>query len=230
MAPESNPSELTDVVQNTLIGVFATVFQYALPAIFGVGAVVSLTKRIRDRRLGDSLVTGDHGARAINDLSWREFERAVGELFRRQGYVVKSTPEGADGGVDLILSKEGDTYLVQCKHWKASKVNADVVRSLFGVMVDRGAAGGFVVASGDFTQPAEQFARNKNISLVRAQSLIGVVQKTVSADTSFPACPRCGKFMVRRRARRGSNAGSEFWGCPDFPSCRGTRELESARH
>ena len=28
--------------------------------------------------------------------------------------------------------------------------------------------------------------------------------------------------MVRRKAQRGPNAGSEFWGCSDFPRCRGT--------
>ena len=27
--------------------------------------------------------------------------------------------------------------------------------------------------------------------------------------------------MVRRTARRGANAGSEFWGCSEFPRCRG---------
>ena len=28
--------------------------------------------------------------------------------------------------------------------------------------------------------------------------------------------------MVRRTARRGQHQGNEFWGCPNFPKCRGT--------
>lgn len=32
--------------------------------------------------------------------------------------------------------------------------------------------------------------------------------------------------MVRRQARRGPNAGKEFWGCSRYPACKGTRELE----
>ena len=36
-----------------------------------------------------------------------------------------------------------------------------------------------------------------------------------------PDCPKCGRPMVRRTARRGANAGSEFWGCSEFPRCRG---------
>ena len=44
-----------------------------------------------------------------------------------------------------------------------------------------------------------------------------------SAQTSEPVpdCPKCGRPMVRRTARRGANAGSEFWGCSEFPRCRG---------
>jgi restriction system protein len=29
--------------------------------------------------------------------------------------------------------------------------------------------------------------------------------------------------MVKRLARRGSSAGSTFWGCSSYPKCRGTR-------
>ena len=37
-----------------------------------------------------------------------------------------------------------------------------------------------------------------------------------------PTCPRCVTAMVRRRRR---TDGTEFWGCPRYPACRGTREL-----
>ena len=45
----------------------------------------------------------------------------------------------------------------------------------------------------------------------------------LSAQTSEPVpdCPKCDRPMVRRTARRGANAGSEFWGCSEFPRCRG---------
>ena len=43
----------------------------------------------------------------------------------------------------------------------------------------------------------------------------------VVVETSAPACPRCGATMVLRTARRGPNAGRQFWGCSTFPRCRG---------
>lgn len=38
-----------------------------------------------------------------------------------------------------------------------------------------------------------------------------------------PSCPKCGSSMVRRVAKQGSNAGNAFWGCSQYPSCRGIR-------
>jgi hypothetical protein len=36
-------------------------------------------------------------------------------------------------------------------------------------------------------------------------------------------CPVCHSQMIKRNARRGSQAGQEFWGCPNYPDCRGMR-------
>lgn len=38
-----------------------------------------------------------------------------------------------------------------------------------------------------------------------------------------PDCPLCGKPMRKRTARQGRNAGRQFWGCPAYPDCKGTR-------
>ncbi|MEA5040608.1 MAG: NERD domain-containing protein [Clostridiaceae bacterium] len=43
-----------------------------------------------------------------------------------------------------------------------------------------------------------------------------------------PRCPKCGAPMVRRKAARGKNAGQEFWGCANYPRCRGIIEITQA--
>ncbi len=48
-------------------------------------------------------------------------------------------------------------------------------------------------------------------------------EQQVADDT--PECPECGKPMVRRTARQGIRAGKDFWGCSDFPKCRGVRNI-----
>ncbi|SPE55580.1 DNA topoisomerase, type IA, zn finger domain protein [Verrucomicrobia bacterium] len=41
-----------------------------------------------------------------------------------------------------------------------------------------------------------------------------------------PACPHCGKPMALRTARKGSHVGSQFWGCSNYPQCKGIRPVD----
>lgn len=41
-------------------------------------------------------------------------------------------------------------------------------------------------------------------------------------------CPRCGKELLLRTAKKGSNAGKSFYGCSGFPKCRYVQNLEEA--
>jgi four helix bundle suffix protein len=41
----------------------------------------------------------------------------------------------------------------------------------------------------------------------------------------IPECPQCGKPMALRTAKSGPKAGSQFWGCTGYPTCKGTVEL-----
>ena len=47
-------------------------------------------------------------------------------------------------------------------------------------------------------------------------------------DTAAPACPLCKGLMVPRTAKKGSNAGSQFWGCAGYPKCKGTQKLDGS--
>ena len=40
-----------------------------------------------------------------------------------------------------------------------------------------------------------------------------------------PKCPVCGSPMRLRTAKTGTNAGCRFWGCTQYPACRGVREI-----
>lgn len=46
-----------------------------------------------------------------------------------------------------------------------------------------------------------------------------------SAAEGAPACPKCGKPMIKRVAKKGINSGKEFWSCSGYPDCNGTREI-----
>lgn len=177
------------------------------------------------------------GLDSLRELSWKQFEDLLGEAFRRQGYKVDETlGGGADGGVDLVLRKAGQTILVQCKRWK-QPVSVKEVRELYGILHDRGARSAKLVATTTFTSDAVAFAAGKPIELVGSDALLkllGSVQTsgniiapstTDERDQSTPDCPKCGSTMVIRTAKHGANSGSKFWGCPNYPKCRGTRPI-----
>ena len=178
-------------------------------------------------------------------MTWRQFEKLVGEGFRLQGYrVVENDTAGPDGGVDLVLRKDGEKVFVQCKQWRSIKVGVSVVRELLGSMTALNAARGIVVTSGRFTPEAQAFARGRNLQLMDGPALHALLRQArgsaavplaTQAPPKFeepafpgmpvgaPSCPLCSGVMVRRVAKTGPNAGNEFWGCDGFPKCRGVR-------
>jgi hypothetical protein len=54
---------------------------------------------------------------------------------------------------------------------------------------------------------------------------LGVPPPVVVNAQGAITCPQCGSAMTQRVARHGPTAGSAFWGCSRFPTCRGTRPI-----
>lgn len=47
------------------------------------------------------------------------------------------------------------------------------------------------------------------------------VKTIVAKKESCQLCPKCGSEMVIREVKTGQNVGNKFWGCSQFPKCRG---------
>lgn len=56
-----------------------------------------------------------------------------------------------------------------------------------------------------------------------AERLAYRTQQSIQADA--PVCPRCGRPMIKRMAKKGINSGKEFWSCTAYPECNGTRTI-----
>lgn len=235
IAMTGQTSDLANVAGQSAIKTLATFGQYLLPFAFMAGAAMSAYGRSKRNKLHEQVANNPERA-VLNDMSWQEFETLVGEAFRRKDYSVLDVGGGgADGGVDLVLLKGKESFLVQCKQWKAYKVGVDVVRELYGVMASKSATGGFVVTSGTFTEDAKSFAAGQNITLLDGKALhelirgISVPSTKPTQATTAPNCPICQSSMVKRTAKRGTNAGNEFLGCSRYPSCKGTLPFVSGK-
>ncbi len=212
---------------------------WLLLGICWMAALLSWLGARRKRRFLDTRTTLESLAAG----GWRQFEQLVGEAFRRQGYSVEETGLGGpDGGIDLILRKDGRRTLVQCKQWKRQQVGVSVVREMAGLLTHHQADAVKIVCVGSYTQDAERFAYGKPIELLggeqllemiralqreggalpssqaRIERMVGPAAVTIAAAAA-PDCPRCGSALVQRINRR---TGEGFLGCSQFPKCRGT--------
>ncbi len=52
------------------------------------------------------------------------------------------------------------------------------------------------------------------------------IQEKLAPKDSEKLCPKCGAQLVLRTAKKGPNAGNQFWGCPSFPKCRYTESVD----
>jgi hypothetical protein len=50
---------------------------------------------------------------------------------------------------------------------------------------------------------------------------------TPPTTNAAPQCPKCGAIMTLRTAKSGANAGSRFWGCSNYPTCRSMLPYQS---
>jgi restriction system protein len=88
-----------------------------------------------------------------------------------------------------------------------------------------------------YTDEARAFAKGQNIELMDGKALHALIRgvtvpnkpapvlKVVAAASEpvCPVCPVCQSAMVKRMAKRGANSGNAFWGCSQYPACKGTR-------
>jgi restriction system protein len=171
-----------------------------------VPAPLAAFRAWRQRRLLDA----QQDLTSIRTLPWREFEALVAEAYRRQGYTVTHIGgDGPDGGVDVILKKDSNCLMVQCKQWRADKVGVQVVREIFGVMTAQRAQGAVIITSGLFTQEAKTFARGKPIDLVEGPRLADLIRSVQVGPSPPPLRTVAGRDTAQETGRARAAAASE---------------------
>ena len=50
-------------------------------------------------------------------------------------------------------------------------------------------------------------------------------ERPAPAPSEGKYCPKCGKPLVMREARRGTHIGEKFWGCTGFPQCHFIKKI-----
>jgi len=172
----------------------------------------------------------------LRTIDWFQFEKVIGVVYAKQGYRVEQRGgANPDGGIDLILEREGERTAIQCKHWKTWNLGVKPVREFLGAMTDAGIRKGIVITLGGYTEEAKQLADKHGIQILNETGLANLLQTTEAnrrpeilalLNDTRKYCPKCNEAMVLRTATKGLNAGSKFWGCSTYPRCRFTMPFQ----
>ena len=184
---------------------------------------------------------------ALQKLDPYSFEMLCGSLYQRIGWTAQVTQRTGDGGIDAIIQRGQVRKVLQCKRLSRGNVGVAPVRDLFGVVQSEKADGGILITTTGFTTGAVEWAAGKNIELIDAAALIGLLRQHFPDSGSLPdalvehqvtqeritkriqaikdilnsPCPLCGKAMVIRKGKFG-----EFIGCSGYPECHHARDIE----
>jgi restriction system protein len=114
------------------------------------------------------------GIRDVDQMSGEDFERFLGELFKRRGFKVSYTATSGDYGADLILKDGQDIIAVQAKRYSSS-VGVKAVQEIIGAVKMYGATEAWVVTNSHFTRQAEKLADINDVYLIDREELIDLI-------------------------------------------------------
>jgi len=161
--------------------------------------------------------------REIREMSWPEFEQLVAANYQSLGYEVEHVGRAtSDGGRDLVMKKDRETVLVQCKHYRDSWVHVIPLRQFLGTLEHYRAKRGIFVSCGVFDASAEEFAKqNPRIELVAGERLQEMIQASVARRLGgrIYSCSNCGAPMKPKTGKYGL-----FLSCSNYPACKGSQD------
>ncbi|OAS21464.1 hypothetical protein A8708_31500 [Paenibacillus oryzisoli] len=118
--------------------------------------------------------------RTLNELKSMNpyaFEEYIADLYRRKGYKAKVTKRTGDGGKDIILTKDGVLSIVECKRYNETKVGRPEIQKFHSAIIDERAKEGFYITTGNFTNPAIDYVKDKPIRLINGNHLLKLIDE-----------------------------------------------------
>lgn len=119
------------------------------------------------------------------DLTFREFESLVQNLFTSMGLEARQTRPSRDGGVDCIAYDTrpifGGKVVIQAKRYK-NTVGVSAVRDLYGTLQNEGASKGILVTTSGYGAASFEFAENKPIELIDGANLLYLLKEHVGIN------------------------------------------------
>jgi hypothetical protein len=123
------------------------------------------------QQIADLLMFGSFGAsQRMEDFGWKDFEKECAAKLSGAGFNVEYVSEGHDFGADIVCSKSGLTYVLQCK-WHTAPIGIRGVQEAATALRIHEGDYALVVADSGFTNAAHEAARKNNVALISTSQL-----------------------------------------------------------
>jgi len=121
----------------------------------------------------------------LMELSPRDFESLITNLFEKMGLETRQTQPSRDGGVDCVAYDPrpifGGKLVIQAKRYKHT-VGVSAVRDLYGTMQNEGASKGILVTTSGYGKSSFQFAAGKPLELLSGTHLLYLLAENAGIE------------------------------------------------
>ena len=99
----------------------------------------------------------------VRSMDWRDFEIWVANVFNSNGYKAHTTKPTNDGGKDVIATKDGVKYYIECKRWdENATIGRELLQKLVGAAVGARVKQAIFIATCPFNKNARRYATELN--------------------------------------------------------------------
>lgn len=106
------------------------------------------------------------------------FEKLCSELFESMGYISELTPPTNDGGYDILLNKDGEESIVECKCYSTDhKIGRPSIQKLVGANNIVLADNMIFITTSDFSASAIAYSEEVGVELINGRKLMNLLSK-----------------------------------------------------
>lgn len=168
------------------------VFALTVGLLAAAGAYFLIQTYLRRRAEAEA------GIAHLASLRWRDFVYLTLECLRREGLVEASIErQPGDSDFDFVLARNGQRWLLACKHGTRYRLGEQSVRDLATAVRMQGAEGGIIATLGEADGFAGEIAKAHGIRLLDGRRLWSMVSDLIPAEVGQAI-----REHGRRRAQR----------------------------
>jgi len=124
----------------------------------------------------------------LMELTPKEFESLITNLFQKMGLETRQTQASRDGGVDCVAFDPrpifGGKVVIQAKRYK-NTVGVSAVRDLYGTMQNEGASKGILVTTSGYGKASFEFAEGKPLELLSGSHLLYLLAEHAGVEAKI---------------------------------------------